>query len=99
MTINESANSLVITATQRDIKRMTEIVNALDESISGTSSIKVFPLKYADAKELANVVKELFPATTSQQGGNRGGGLNQLGSGGFNPFNNRGGGGGNGAGR
>jgi len=107
MTVNESANSLIITATQRDIKRMTEIINALDESISGTSSIRVFPLKYADAKELSTVIKELFPATTQQQGGNRGGGFNPFGGGGgfnpfgggVNPFGGRGGGGGGGGGR
>lgn len=101
MTVNESANSLIITATQRDIKRMTEIINALDESISGTSSIRVFPLKYADAKELSTVIKELFPAPTQQQGGNRGGigggGFNPFG-GGFNPFGGRGGSGGPGGG-
>ncbi|MCI0539033.1 MAG: hypothetical protein L0Z50_27820 [Verrucomicrobiales bacterium] len=87
MAINESANSLILTATQRDIKRMTEIINALDESISETSTIRVFPLKYADAKELSTVIKELFPATAQQQGINRGGGFNPFGGGGgINPF-------------
>ena len=70
MTANESANSLVITATQADVRRMTEIINALDESISSTSDIKVFPLRYADAKELADVIKESSRPT--QQTGNRG---------------------------
>jgi type II secretory pathway component GspD/PulD (secretin) len=84
MTANESANSLVITATQADVRRMTEIINALDESISSTSDLKVFPLRYADAKELADVIKELFAPTTQQ--GNRGGG-------GFGGFGGRGGGG------
>jgi type II secretory pathway component GspD/PulD (secretin) len=82
MTANESANTLVITATQSDVRRMVEIVNALDDSISGTSKIEVFPLNFADAKELANVIKELFaPATTGQQG-NRGG-FGGFGNGGF----------------
>src|SRR4030095_5358985 len=85
MTPNESANSLILTATQTDVRRMTEIINALDESISSTSTIKVFALRYADAKELANVIKELFaPATTQQQGNNNRG--NQFGGGGGNPF-------------
>jgi len=83
MTINESANSLILTATQADIKRMTEIINALDESISGTSTIRVFQLKYADAKELANAIREVFPANP-QGTGNRGqGGGFQGGFGGF----------------
>ena len=74
MSANESANTLIITATEADVRRMTEIVNALDESISSTASIKVFALRYADAKELANVIKELFTPTQQQTGGNRGGG-------------------------
>jgi type II secretory pathway component GspD/PulD (secretin) len=81
MTANESANTLVITATQSDVRRMVEIVNALDDSISGTSKIEVFALNFADAKELANVVKELFAPTTTTQQGNRFGG--QGGFGGF----------------
>ena len=60
MTANESANTLVITATQSDVRRMAEIVGALDESISGNSAIKVFALRFADAKDLATVIKELF---------------------------------------
>jgi len=97
MTPNESANSLVLTATEADVRRMTEIINALDDSISGTSAIHVFPLRFADAKELANVIKELF-APTQQQGGNR----NQFGNGlgGFGGFPGFGGGqGGGNAGR
>src|SRR5260370_41784082 len=58
---------------------MTEIINALDESISGTSTIQVFPLRFADAKELASAIKELFAPATQAQGNNRG----QFGGGGF----------------
>ncbi|HMC28556.1 MAG TPA: secretin N-terminal domain-containing protein [Verrucomicrobiae bacterium] len=76
MTANESANTLVITATQADVRRMAEIVGALDESISGNSAIKVFALRYADSKDLANVIKELFQPTQQTQG-------NRFGAGGF----------------
>src|ERR1051325_9624800 len=94
MTANESANTLIITATQSDVRRMSEIDNALDESISGTSTIHVFPLRFADAKELANVIKELF-APAQQQGNNRGQGG---GFGGFQGFGGGAGGFGGGAG-
>ena len=60
LTANESGNALVLTATQSDIRRMVEIVQALDTFISSISTIRVFPLQYADAKELATAVKELF---------------------------------------
>lgn len=74
MTANESGNALVITDTQGSIRRMAEIVKALDTSISSISLVRVFPLQYADAKELATVVKELFDTSaTANRGGNAGG--------------------------
>ncbi|MBM3882309.1 MAG: hypothetical protein FJ387_21740 [Verrucomicrobia bacterium] len=74
LTANESGNALVLTDTQSDIRRMVEIVRALDTSISTISAIRVFPLVYADAKELANIVRELFPAPSGTSGrGGRGG--------------------------
>src|SRR6267154_45380 len=71
LTANDSANALVLTDTRANVRRMVEIVNALDTSVSSVSTVRVFPLKYADAKDLANAVKELFQApTTNQQQGN-----------------------------
>lgn len=88
MTANDSGNALVITDTQINIRRMAEIVNALDTSISSVSTIHVYPLKYADAKELATAMKELYPAPqtqTNNRGGGGGGGGFPFGGGG-NPF-------------
>jgi type II secretory pathway component GspD/PulD (secretin) len=82
---NESGNSLLLTASQTDVRRMVEIVKALDDSISATSGLKVFALKYADAKALATAVKELFAPQTQQNQGGRGG-LNQIFGGGGGPF-------------
>jgi len=79
---NESGNSLLLTATKTDVRRIVEIVKALDDSISATSGLRVFPLKYADAKALATAVKELFTQQSPQQQGGRGGG----GQGGFGGF-------------
>ena len=70
MTANESANALVITDTQANIRRMTEIVQALDTSISSISAVRVFPLKYADAKDLATAVKEVFQNPNQQNNNN-----------------------------
>ncbi len=60
LSVNESANSLILVATKTDIRRMLRVVTALDSSIASVSSIKVFPLQYADAKQLATVVQQLF---------------------------------------
>jgi len=65
ISVNESANSLVMVAPGRDVRRALKIVNALD--ISGVSSIKVFRLHYADAKQLATEIMTLF--SQNAQGG------------------------------
>jgi type II secretory pathway component GspD/PulD (secretin) len=97
LTANVSANSLVLTDTQASIRRMAEIVRALDTSISSISAIRVFPLRFADAKELATVVKELFDTSASQGGrGGRGGGVTGGIGGLAQQFFNRAGGGGGG---
>jgi len=51
LTANDSANALVLTDTRANVRRMVEIVNALDTSVSSVSTVRVFPLKYADAKD------------------------------------------------
>lgn len=74
MTANEGGNSLVITDSQVNIRRMAEIVQALDTAIASVSSVRVFVLQYADAKALATVVKELFVSQDlSRSQGNQGG--------------------------
>lgn len=76
LSANESANTLILVATKTDIKRMLKIVNALDNSLASASSIKVLPLRYADAKETANLITQLFSQQNSgnqTQGGNFGG--------------------------
>ncbi len=104
MTANEAGNALVITDTQASIKRLTEIIRALDTSLANSSSVKVFALRYADAKELATVIKDLFSSTDSRSGNasnnnNRGGfGGFPGGFGGFGGMGGGRGGGGSGGG-
>src|SRR5258708_32370822 len=45
---------------------MLKIVSTLDTSIASVSSIKVFPLHYADAKDLATVIQQLFTQPAAQ---------------------------------
>ncbi len=73
MTANESGNALVITDSQVNIRRFAEIIRALDTSLASASQVKVFALRFADAKQLATVIKELFPAADTG-GGRTGGG-------------------------
>ena len=62
---NAGSNAIILTDTQQSIHRIAEIVSALDTSISSISEIRVFPLVYADAKQLADVVKGLFQRSSS----------------------------------
>ncbi|MCC6231623.1 MAG: hypothetical protein IT580_03210 [Verrucomicrobiales bacterium] len=74
LTANEGGNALVVTDTQTNIRRMAEIVQALDTAIASVSSVRVFPLRYADAKAVSTMIRDLFPSTdTSRTGNNTGG--------------------------
>ncbi len=52
-----------MTAPERDIHRVSEIIAALDSS--SISEIEVFVLKYADAKSVASELKEIFQTEDS----------------------------------
>jgi type II secretory pathway component GspD/PulD (secretin) len=76
---NEGGNAIIMTARQADIRRFTQIIQALDSS--GESDLEVFPLEYADSKAIAQELKDVFAAQDAgaSQGnpgllGNRGGG-------------------------
>lgn len=95
ITANESSNTILMTDTQANIRRIAQIIQAIDVSFSSKSTIQVYPLRFADAKELATVITQLFATnTTGTQGGRGGGGR---GFGGFG-FGGRGGPGGPGGG-
>jgi type II secretory pathway component GspD/PulD (secretin) len=92
LTANDAGNSLVMTDTRANIRRVTEIIKALDSVTSSINTLRVFPLKYADATALVTVIKDIFPAPDTT-GNNRGGGGN-----GFGRFQRMFGGGGGGPG-
>jgi len=69
LTPNEAGNSLVMTGTQSSIHRIAEIIKALDSS--SVSSVRVFALKFADAKSVAAVLKEVFQAEASSSSSSR----------------------------
>ncbi|NBV24345.1 MAG: hypothetical protein EBS05_20805 [Proteobacteria bacterium] len=94
LTANAGANALILTDTQVNVKRVAEIIKALDTPISSVSAVKVFTLKYADAKSLSTVIKDLFTPDTSRTGNGQQGGVDPRQA--F--FQSRFGGGGGGAG-
>jgi general secretion pathway protein D len=82
MSANESSNAIIITDTQSNIRRMVEIISALDTSIASISSIRVFALKYTEATDLATIINELFKQEDDDQNRRRGRGGFPFGPGG-----------------
>lgn len=83
-TANASSNALVLTDTSANVRRIVQIVNALDTHLADAAEVKVFVLKYATASTAAKLINDVFgtqdqfagPSArtgTSDQGGGRGG--------------------------
>jgi len=76
VTANDAAKAIVMTASQKDIHRISEIIAALDST--AISDVQVYMLRYADAKSLASELKDIFQSgdasTASQSAGNGFGG-------------------------
>lgn len=75
---NEDGNALIITDTTANIKRLMQIVKALDTHMSSVAEIRVFRLVNADATVTANLINELFEqqaqsGSTNRNRQNRGG--------------------------
>ena len=60
MTAYGRSNTLIITASSANIKRLAEIVRELDISMADRIKIEVFSLRYADATKLAEVITKLY---------------------------------------
>ena len=71
LSANESSNALVLTDTQVNIKRIVEIVRALDTSVSSISDVRVFILSYSDATEVAKMIEEIFKSEETTSGNGR----------------------------
>ncbi len=66
---NEAGNSVVITDTQANIRHLTEIIKAIDDSAEAETEIRVFRLKHASPTDVAAEIESVFPS-----GGGSGGG-------------------------
>jgi general secretion pathway protein D len=98
ITANEGSNSLLMTDTLTNIHRIAEIIRAIDTSVQSISSIQVYPLQYANAKDLAPVITQLFATNATTDQNRRRGGFGGFGGFGGGPpgfgGGDRGGGGG-----
>lgn len=74
ITANEAGNSIVITDTQANIRRIAEIIQAIDMGAEDVTEVHVFRLQYSDPTEMADLLSSLFPdeSRTSSQSGQGG---------------------------
>jgi type II secretory pathway component GspD/PulD (secretin) len=68
MTGNESGNSIVITDTQANIRRVAEIIKCIDLGAEDVTQVKVFRLQFADPQETSDLLVSLFPDDTRSGG-------------------------------
>lgn len=64
---NKSSNSLIITDVEANIRRIVEIVSAVDKSISSVTEVRVFALQYADATDTAELIERTFEQRESAE--------------------------------
>ncbi len=57
---NSDTNTLIITDTTANIKRLIEIIRSMDTIVAMVSEIKVFHLEYAEAETTAELINDLF---------------------------------------
>ena len=91
ITANEAGNSIIITDTQSNIRRVAEIIKAVDISADEETLVRVFHLKFADPAETATLLSGIFPDETrsnNSQASSRFSGFRSMfgGRGGGSPF-------------
>jgi general secretion pathway protein D len=71
LSANQASNSLILTDTTANIKRIVQIVRSLDTQVAAIAEVRVFHLVYADAENTADLINEVFKektqSTTAEQ--------------------------------
>jgi type II secretory pathway component GspD/PulD (secretin) len=65
---NEAGNSIVVTDTQSNIRHLTEIIWAIDNSAEGETEIRVFHLNHASPTDVASELSQIFPSSGTSSG-------------------------------
>ncbi len=67
---NEKSNAVILTDSQTNVRRIVEIIEALDQSVSEITTLRVFQLRYADAKDVATLIEDVFKQPTQTSAAN-----------------------------
>ncbi|WP_432799596.1 type II secretion system secretin GspD [Poriferisphaera sp. WC338] len=60
LTANENSNAIILTDTSNNVRRIAQIIEALDRHVSTIVDVRVFPLDYAEADSTADLINEIF---------------------------------------
>jgi general secretion pathway protein D len=78
LSANASSNTLIVTDTSANVRRIVELVHAMDTQTTSVAEVKVFQLKFANATSAARLIMDIFKEDTSQNAGNLPGFLRNL---------------------
>lgn len=67
LSANANSNTLILTDTGANIRRIAEIIRAMDTQSTVVAEVKVFQLKYANAASAARLINETFKEEDRQQ--------------------------------
>jgi general secretion pathway protein D len=67
LTSNAASNALILTDTKANVRRIVQIVQALDQHMASEVEVKVFPLQYANASATARLITQVFREERAQQ--------------------------------
>lgn len=67
LSANQSSNALILTDTEANVRRIVEIVQALDQSISQVTEVRVFQLEFADAEDTSRLIEETFQNQATEE--------------------------------
>lgn len=71
LTANQASNSLILIDTQTNIRRVMQVIRALDGHMAAVAEVKIYQLKYADATNTSRLITELFRQDQDQRQGQR----------------------------
>ena len=62
---DEASNCLIVSAPDGLMSQVTKLIEKLDVDTVGSTEIRLFPLRYADPKEMADLLNNLFGQSSS----------------------------------
>ncbi len=68
LTSNTGSNSLILTDTSANIRRIAEMIQAMDKQSTALAEVKVFQLKYANSTSAAKLLNDLFKEEDDKTG-------------------------------